>query len=533
MAKSNSNGQEEKSKALSKDINHSENGKNVIKELEERLIGITEHDQLGAIVASPDRVLYANSGIAKILEMPREEIYKSDLQTLLNLVHPDDRQFVSDQLKKKLNNEKDVVSQYSLRLVTEPNVEKHVRLYSETVTLEGQKAILGTFVDFTEQVKSQLELTRERDFISKVLEIIPTLVCVMGADGRILHFNRHCEKVSGYSSDEIMGRYVWELPFLPEDLRNQKNVSLSGHLKADSSETSVDYWTTRDGQQRLVQWTHTFIRNSQGELEYVIGSGIEITERKLAEQELINHRERLEELVLERTKELHDAQAELINNERLAALGQLTAVVSHELRNPLGTIKTSVYTLSEMLEKEGKIRKIIERIERGVARCDVLIEDLLDFTRARDLYKKHTQLDELLNEIIEDYPFPGEIKIISRIESGMAVMLDSERFRRCIINLIDNACHALNDIRNDREKNLAIECKMAGDSVEIKVIDNGIGIPENEIERIFEPLYSTKNFGAGLGLSIVKQIVNQHNGNIQLESLMGDGTTATISLPVA
>jgi PAS domain S-box-containing protein len=531
MGKSKPEIQEEKPQAQG--TNHSSNDKKVIKELEERFSGITEHEQLGAIVASPERVLYANTGIAKILEMPREEIYKSDLQTLLNLVHPDDQPFVIDQLKRKLNNEKDVISQYSLRLVPEPNVEKYVRIYSETVILAGQKAIMGTFVDFTDQVKAQLELTRERDFISKVLEIIPTLVCVMNAEGKIIHFNKHSEKISGYSSDEILGRFIWELPFLPEDLRNQKDLSHSGSFNSDTSDTSVDYWTSRDGQKRLVQWAHTFIRNSRGELEYVIGSGIDITERKLTEQELTKHRERLEELVEERTRELHDAQAELINNERLAALGKLTAVVSHELRNPLGTIKSSVFTLSTMVEKEGKIKKIIERIERGVTRCDTLIEDLLDFTRARDLFITHTQLDDLLNEIVEDYPFPSEIKITTRIESGAAVMLDRERFRRCIINLIDNACHAMNEIRDGREKNLTVDCKLADDQLEIKVIDNGIGIPENEIDRIFEPLYSTKNFGAGLGLSIVKQIVNQHNGNIQLESLIGEGTTVTISLPLA
>ena len=532
MTKSKPEVQKEIFPKLIQDKKLSSNDKNMIEKLEERYRGITEHDSLGAIVASPERVLYVNTGLAKILEMPREEIYKSNLQTLLNIVHPDDRQFVTDQLRKKLNNEKNVISQYTLRLVPEPNVEKHVRLYSETVNLEGHNAVLGTFVDFTDQVKAQLELTRERDFISKVLEIIPTLVCVMNADGKIVHFNKHCEKVSGYSSDEVLGKTVWELPFLSENLKFQKNISSKYNFSDPSHETAMDYWTSRDGQKRLVQWTHTFIKNSKGELEYVIGSGVDITDQKLAEQELEKHRDRLEELVEERTRELHDAQAELINNERLAALGQLTAVVSHELRNPLGTIKTSVFTLGKMLENDEKIGKIIGRIERGVSRCDALIEDLLDFTRARDLCIIDIQLDDLLNEIVEDYPCPSDIKITTRTKSGATVLLDRERFRRCIINLIENACHALNDVRNGREKNLTIESQIVNNHIEIKVIDNGIGIPENEIERIFEPLYSTKNFGAGLGLSIVKQIVNQHNGDIKLESGTGVGTTATISLPV-
>ncbi len=277
------------------------------------------------------------------------------------------------------------------------------------------------------------------------------------------------------------------------------------------------------------------IREQRTHVGGVVQVRRDITGRKRAEEELARHRERLEALVEERSRELEEAQRELVRSERLAAIGQLTGTVSHELRNPLGTIRSSFAIVSNHLQAtHGPVSRALERIERNIDRCVTIIDELLAYTRVRDMHLEHVAIDDWLTDLVVDEEVPHSISVVLDCQSEATVSIDRERLRRAILNLLQNACQAFTESEHEcTQATVAISTRMADGSLAIQVADNGPGIPEDIRERIFEPLFSTKSFGVGLGLPLVRQIVEQHGGEIAVDTALDEGTTITLSLPLS
>jgi len=254
------------------------------------------------------------------------------------------------------------------------------------------------------------------------------------------------------------------------------------------------------------------------------------------EQRLARSNEELERHVEERTRELRDAQEALVRKERLAVLGKLTATVSHELRNPLGAMRPSAYVLRKKLgSSDPSLLQAVERIERSIDRCDHIIEELLDFTRVSRLQKSLTDLDQWLRFAVEEQALPCAVQV--EIQPGLDRLkadIDSYRMRRVLVNVLENSIHSLTSEDNGEIQDgarIGIATGVDNGRIEIRFTDNGPGIPEDVMPHIFEPLYSTKNFGVGLGMPAVKQIMELHDGGIEVESAEGEGTTVTLWLP--
>jgi signal transduction histidine kinase len=246
---------------------------------------------------------------------------------------------------------------------------------------------------------------------------------------------------------------------------------------------------------------------------------------------LVDAKENLEGLVKERTRKLKEAQDELVRSERMATLGQLTATVSHELRNPLGTIRTSVFTLSNKLkDKNPDLINIIDRVERNIVRCDNIITELLDYSRIRALNHERTNLSTWIRSIISDMTIPDSIKLKMELNDEIDVEIDQGLLQRVVINIVENGYQAIDD-HNSHENTLLIQSALSDSKTEIIVIDTGPGIPDDVYPHIFEPLYSTKGFGVGLGLPVVKQIMEQHGGGVDIVSEKNVGTKVTLWLP--
>lgn len=260
-------------------------------------------------------------------------------------------------------------------------------------------------------------------------------------------------------------------------------------------------------------------------------------QRKDAEISIVRYRNELERLVHERTQALEKAQEELVRSERLATLGQLTATVSHELRNPLGTIRGSFFTIAERTRNRGlNIERALERVERNILRCDTIIEELLDFTRSRSLDWGYGDPDAIVYELVEDYPVPHNLTMEVDLGVGVNLNFDAEKFRRCVINVLNNACEAMREIQTSRVcrmgSQIKITSRVAQNAYRLFIEDNGPGIPEKVLEQIFEPLFSTKGFGVGLGLTLVQQIMEQHGGGITIQSEPEKGTQILLWLPL-
>lgn len=258
-----------------------------------------------------------------------------------------------------------------------------------------------------------------------------------------------------------------------------------------------------------------------------------LTERKRNEKSLREYHHHLEDLVREKTRELKKSQDDLLCRERLATLGQLTAIISHELRNPLGTIRTALFVIIENLRaKNPMVDRAADRAERSISRCDKIIEQLLNCTRLEEPILKSTNINDWISETLGDQRFPAEINPTIKFGSNVEMRIDRRSLHRCISNIIENACEAILAKADAGEQQLLIESQLIEDRLQIRISDTGIGIHEEKIGKVFEPLYSTKGFGVGLGLFIAKQIVDRHQGSITIESREGLGTTVTLCLPV-
>lgn len=261
---------------------------------------------------------------------------------------------------------------------------------------------------------------------------------------------------------------------------------------------------------------------------------VDVTEKLQVAKQLEVHRNRLEEMVEERTEELKNAQEKLLVQERLAVLGQLTATVSHELRNPMGTISNSIYNLKMALDAGVMevAQQSISIAERNIVRCDRIINELLDFSRKGSADLHPASMSDFLTQVLDELSCPTDIALSREFLVDAVVDYDSENLRRAIINLIINAQQALQDVSHD--KKIIVSTRINNDKFEIHIEDNGPGIPETLQEKIFEPLFSTKNFGVGLGMTIVKDIMENHLGGIELlPRIHGQGCRFVLWLPLA
>lgn len=255
-----------------------------------------------------------------------------------------------------------------------------------------------------------------------------------------------------------------------------------------------------------------------------------VQEREQAEAEVRALNADLERRVETRSAQLAEAQRKLMRGEGLAILGELTAVVAHELRNPLGVVRNSIAIMERHAPSNEAMRRSIERIDRSATRCDNIINDLLDVTRTRNLELEKTNLSEWLRDLLDDHKLPDDVFVHRDLGDSILATFDRERLRRAVINVIDNACQAMARLEQG-ERTLSIVSLNAGDRVEIRVRDTGDGIANEDLEKIFDPLFTTKKTGVGLGLSIVKRLFEAHGGGVEVVSELGRGTEMCLWLP--
>lgn len=234
--------------------------------------------------------------------------------------------------------------------------------------------------------------------------------------------------------------------------------------------------------------------------------------------------------------ELEAAQTELLRKSRFEQLGQLTATIAHEIRNPMGAIRTSAFIIGKKIGgTDSTITAQVQRINIGVARCDKIISQLLDYSRTKKIDAAvgdlDTWLSDMLNEEVEH--ISSKVNFICDLGIGeRMVSFDPTRMRRALMNLINNGSDAMLAAVETTGKapQITITTRIENGFATITVKDNGPGIAPENMKRIFEPLFTTKGFGTGLGLPAVVQIAEQHGGKLEVSSTLGDGASFKLYL---
>jgi signal transduction histidine kinase/CheY-like chemotaxis protein len=281
-----------------------------------------------------------------------------------------------------------------------------------------------------------------------------------------------------------------------------------------------------------------------------------------AKAELERWSEELEMKVKERTEELKEAQERLLHAQRLAAIGQVGASVCHELGNPLGAINNSVYYLNMMLrDADGKLKKHIEIINTEIARAKKITRDLLSLTEGEEPTLQEVQINTIVRDALARTPGLDKVAVITELGEDLPpLMADPDQIEQMFTNVILNAVQAMTpsslraepqaegSVKTPDGAKLEITTKAEDGFMVTEFKDNGCGIPDENLEKIFEPLFSTKVRGVGLGLPLSKKIVEAHGGSIEVESPStlrqssgqaslrtgetGKGSTFTVRLPM-
>jgi signal transduction histidine kinase len=237
-------------------------------------------------------------------------------------------------------------------------------------------------------------------------------------------------------------------------------------------------------------------------------------------------------VTLEDVSDIKALTDQLIRADRLAAMGELTAGVAHEVRNPLGVIRASVQLLEDAKTGPDRIHEAAEVIKQEIDRLDRVIKALLDFGRPSKPTLVRTDLNEVLQDVVlftSRFAKQASVTIAEQLDPDLPLIQgDPDQLKQVFLNLVTNAVQAMSTTGGT----ITIETRVAGDYVEVSIADNGPGIPTDDLPKVFDPFFTKRAEGTGLGLTIVHRIIDEHEGHIEVRSGAG-GTVFDVTLPAA
>ncbi len=446
---------------------------------------------------------------------------------VLNLFIPEDRDRAEKNGLKLMNGEEVLSIEYvALR---KDGTTFPVDIFSVTIIRDGKViGFRGIVIDLTERKKSGEEIKESEKKYRNLVELSPDGITTLNRWGTITSVNRAFEKLTGYSDEEIVGKHFTKIGTLQARDIPRYLKMFSDVLRGKDVPFIEFSYKQKDGTFRWAE-AHVSIMREDGKLTGIQAVLRDISDRKESEQtlkesqkKLKEYSDNLEELVEEKTRALKDA-------ERMAVIGEIAAMVGHDLRNPLTGIAGAVYYLKTKLgpKMDETIRKMLEIAERNVEYSDKIISDLLDYSRKVYLEKAETTPRSIMMDIWSSLQVPKKIQVNDRTQRKPMIIIDTQKMKRVFTNIITNAMDAMPD-----GGKLTITSRKLDDKVEFTFIDTGAGIPDEIKEKIWMPLFTTKAKGMGLGLAICKRMVEAHGGLICVESTVGKGTTFTVKMPL-
>jgi len=238
----------------------------------------------------------------------------------------------------------------------------------------------------------------------------------------------------------------------------------------------------------------------------------------------------LKEDVRERTRELREAQTDLMRAERLAALGQLAGGVAHEMRTPLSVIRNAVHYLEMDVDRseDEEFPAVLDEMKRAIASTDHIITEMLDYVREPPGNRAEFSIGEAIEDALEPLEIPETIRLERRGDLEVSVSASRDQVTRILDNLLQNAIQAMPE-----GGELGVRVDVDGEAVVVEVRDTGSGISRDNLERVFDPLFTTKTRGIGLGLAIAHRYAELNRGRLEVESEAGVGSRFRVVLPAA
>ncbi len=378
-------------------------------------------------------------------------------------------------------------------------------------------------------MKSNLQLSES--LLNAIMDSAVDAIIVIDSHGTVQTVNPATQRLFGYAPEQGIGQNVQML--MPPPFREEHDSYISNYLESGTAKIiGIGREVVGRRQDGSVFPIHLAVSQISID-DQILFAGIirDISDLKRAEHKLAELNRYLEREVQDRTAELRDAQAELVRNEKLALLGQVSANISHEIRNPLNAAKTSAYYLMNAKSPtESKIIEHLERIDRQIHMIDNVITALTDLAKLPDPRIAEIDLIELVQQTIDSVDLPPDIHVVIEKAPGLPpVRGDVNQIAMVIRNLVRNA----RDAMNQGGGQLTISFGKDGQHLSVSVADNGCGIAEADLARIMDPFFSTKARGMGLGLAIIQAILEKNDGRMDVQSHVGTGSNFQIFLPSA
>jgi PAS domain S-box-containing protein len=350
-----------------------------------------------------------------------------------------------------------------------------------------------------------------REYTESILDTVREPLVILDADLRVISANRSFYQIYKVTPEETknqliynLGNRQWDIPRLRELLEE----ILPQNTVFDDFEVEHDFKTI--GQRTMLLNARRVYREAK-KTQMILLAIEDVTERKQAEEEL------------------RKAQEELDRKERLAILGQLSGGVGHELRNPLGAIKNAAYFLNMAIEEpEPDVKETLEILQKEVATSERIISSLLGFARPKPPTLRKVDINNLVRDMMPQLSVPENVEVETRLESLPAILADPNQIGQVLQNIIYNGIQSMPEGGRLVIKSAASEPGWAS----VSITDTGVGIPENIKSKVFEPLFTTKAKGIGLGLAVSKTLVEGNGGIIDVDSEIGKGSTFTLRLPI-
>lgn len=371
---------------------------------------------------------------------------------------------------------------------------------------------LGVISDISERKRLQAQLDehvtqlqQERNFIDAILNTVATLIMVVDTEGRLVRFNAACNSTTGYDFAEFLGTPRWQ-DLIPPDEQDGVRGAIDRLLSGEDQVLHENNWRHRDGSLRLLCWRNTVLKDEAGRVQYIIGTGIDITEQHQAE---IRARETLEEAS---------------RLQRLQTVNELATLLAHELNQPLAAIASYAEASQQLLRhtplEQEKLTRNLEQISQQSLRAGDAIRHLRAFVGRGRIDPVPVDLKAVVRNtctlMVPKAHSRGIDLVLEQDESLPLVMGVEVHIEQVLLNLLRNAIDAIRDAKMT-SGNITVTTRQQDGMARVSVRDSGPGIDAERADKVFEPLASHKEYGLGVGLRISRSLIEAHGGRLWVE----------------
>ncbi len=487
-------------------------------EAEQKIELLSELTQEGILMVDEEQhVQLANSRMSKIVGLSKEELIGKDLGEVLS---PQHRRMAINLLKRSEEGHWQE-SHFISTLNPTPETEGHRRVFETWMALSHIGKYPFTYIymrDLTHRIRMGRELHKAKDFLENIINRSVDGIVVVDAKGVPLIFNEGAERILGFKAEEVIGNPEVLFRFYPpevakEMMRRMRSDDYGPRDKLNS--TQITFYD-KNGNEVPVSFSAAIVREGGREIASV-GIFSDLREQ------------------LRIRRELEETQVQLMQAEKIASLGRLSAGVAHEINNPLAGILIYAELLERQMQNGIFDREYLTEIINQTLRCQQIVTRLLEFSRQSLGQKAHFDTNEIILrciDLISHQAIFHNIEVRTDLAPELPKILgDPGQLQQVFTNLLLNAADAM---QGHGKIMVASRPTPPKDGIILTFTDTGCGIPPDIQTKIFEPFFTTKTpgKGTGLGLSIVYSVIQRHGGTIEVDSIPGGGTTFTIRLPL-